>query len=157
MAHGCVRRARWPTLASVEASLFQLIRYREPGPFLRWHCTTDPAGVPTLTTHWDDAAIAAFQEQHFGKTLLFTDHTNKSVAAIVAAYRGQGEGFPLCDVSSGFRWTDQKIRGTRAYCVLALMTASLWHRDPERLGSTAASTRSWKAWPTSSWSSICHR
>ena len=56
------------------AVLRRLARGREPGPFLRWTSTTDDAGALTLTTHWDDAAVAAHQEAYFGKTLLFTDH-----------------------------------------------------------------------------------
>jgi len=139
------RRGRRPTPASVEAVLRRLIRYREPGPFLRWHCTTDPVGVPTLTTHWDDAAIAAFHEQHFGKTLLFTDHTDWSAAAIVAAYRGQGslenafrqmKDPHFVTFRPVFHWTDQKIRVHAAYCVLALLLASLLHREARAAGIT---------------------
>lgn len=102
--------------------------------------------MPTLTTPWDDAAIAAFQEEHFGKTLLFTDHTDWSAPAIVAAYRGQGS------LENAFRqmkdphfvtfrpvshWTDQKIRVHAAYCVLALLLASLLHREARAAGITA--------------------
>ncbi len=114
--------------------LRRLIRHRAPGPFLRWHCTAAPRDVPTLTTHWDDAAIAAFQEQHFGKTLLFTDHTDWSAPAIVAAYRGQGSlenAFRQMKdphfVTSRpvFHWTDQKIQVHAACCVWALLLASL--------------------------------
>ena len=68
------RGGRRPTPASVDAVLRRLARGREPGPFLRWTSTTDDAGTLTLTTHWEDAAVAAHQEAYFGKTLLFTDH-----------------------------------------------------------------------------------
>ena len=139
------RRGRRPTPASVEAVLRRLIRHREPGPFLRWQCTADPGEVPTLTTHWDDAAIATFQEAHFGKTLLFTDHTDWSAAAIVAAYRGQGnlenafrqmKDPRFVTFRPVFHWTDQKIRVHAAYCVLALLLASLLHREARTAGIT---------------------
>ena len=136
-------RGRRPTPAAVDASLRRLGRGREPGPFLRWTCTTDEDGALTLTTHWDDAAIAAHQEAHFGKTLLFTDHTDWAPAAIIAAYRGQGSlenGFRqmkdphFVTFSPMFHWTDSKIRVHAAYCVLALLLASLLHREAQAAG-----------------------
>ena len=139
------RRGRRPTPASVEAVLRRLIRHREPGPFLRWQCIADTGEVPTLTTHWDDAAIATFQEAHFGKTLLFTDHTDWSATAIVAAYRGQGnlanafrqmKDPRFVTFRPVFHWTDQKIRVHAAYCVLALLLASLLHREARTAGMT---------------------
>ena len=137
------RRGRRPTPATVDAYCRRLSRGREPGPFLRWHCTTDDAGALTLTAHWEEAALAAYQEAHFGKTLLFTDHTDWDPAAIIAAYRGQGSlenGFRqmkdphFVTFSPMFHWTDQKIRVHAAYCVLALLLASLLHREARAAG-----------------------
>lgn len=120
----------------------------------RLACPTTPTPV------WDDAAIAAFQEQHFDKTLLFTDRTDWSAAAIVAAHRGQGSlenAFrqmkdlpfvtfrPIFHCSHFFRcfrcfhcfhWTDQKIRVHAAYCPLGLLLASLLHREARSAGIT---------------------
>jgi transposase len=136
-------RGRRPTPATVDAHLRRVGRGREPGPFLRWQCTTDAAGVLTLTTHWEEAALAAYQEAHFGKTLLFTDHTDWAAAAMIAAYRGQGSlenGFRqmkdphFVTFSPMFHWTDQKIRVHAAYCVLALLLASLLHREARAAG-----------------------
>ncbi len=127
----------------MDANLRRLGRGREPGPFLRWQCATDDTGALALTTQWDAAALAAYQEAHFGKTLLFTDHTDWEPAAIVAAYRGQGSlenGFRqmkdphFVTFSPMFHWTDQKIRVHAAYCVLALLLASLLHREARTVG-----------------------
>lgn len=68
--------ARRPTPATVDAYCRRLGSGRESAPFLRWQCGEDEVGAVTLTTTWDDAGIAAYQEAHFGKTLLFTDHTD---------------------------------------------------------------------------------
>jgi len=137
------RGGRRPTAATVAAYLRRLGRGREPGPFLRWQCGGDDTGALTLTTTWDEAGIAAYQEAHFGKTLLFTDHTDWEPATIVAAYRGQGaleNGFRqmkdphFVTFSPMFPWTDQKIRVHAAYCVLALLLASLLHREARAAG-----------------------
>ena len=136
-------RGRRPTPATVDAYLRRLGRGREPAPFLQGTCTPDTAGALTLTTAWDDAGIAAYQEAHFGKTLLFTDHTDWDPAAIIAAYRGQGSlenGFRqmkdphFVTFSPMFHWTDSKIRVHAAYCVLALLLASLLHREARAAG-----------------------
>ncbi len=137
------RGGRRPTPASVAAVLRRLARGREPGPFLQWTCTRDDADALTLTTQWDAAAVAAHQEAYFGKTLLFTDHTDWDPAAIIAAYRGQGSlenGFRqmkdphFVTFAPMFHWTDQKIRVHAAYCVLALLLASLLHREARAAG-----------------------
>ncbi len=137
------RGGRRPTPARVAAVLRRLARGREPGPFLQWTCTLDDADALTLTTQWDAAAVAAHQEAYFGKTLLFTDHTDWDPAAIIAAYRGQGSlenGFRqmkdphFVTFAPMFHWTDQKIRVHAAYCVLALLLASLLHREARAAG-----------------------
>ncbi len=137
------RGGRRPTPASVDAVLRRLGRGREPGPFLRWTGTADDAGALTLATHWDNAAVTAHQEAYFGKTLLFTDHTDWTPAAIIGAYRGQGSlenGFRqmkdphFVTFAPMFHWTDQKIRVHAAYCVLALLLASLLHREARAAG-----------------------
>jgi hypothetical protein len=118
-------------------------RGREPGQFLQWTCTLDDADALTLTTQWDAAAVAAHQEAYFGKTLLFTDHTDWDPAAIIAAYRGQGSlenGFRqmkdphFVTFAPMFHWTDQKIRVHAPYCMLALLLTSLLHREARAAG-----------------------
>lgn len=137
------RRGRRPTAERVDAVVRRIVRHKEPGPFLRWQSTIDETGTLWLTTSWDTAAIAAFQEEHYGKTLLFSDHTDWSAAEIVAAYRGQGslenafrqmKDPHFVTFRPVFHWTDQKIRVHAAYCVLALLLASLLHREARGAG-----------------------
>lgn len=138
-------RGRRPTPAQMDAVLRRLTRHREPGPFLRWQCAADASGRLTLTTTWDTAAIATWQEAHYGKTLLFTDHTDWTPAQIVAAYRGQGslenafrqmKDPHFVTFRPVFHWTDQKIRVHAAYCVLALLLAALLQREARAAGFT---------------------
>jgi len=134
-------RGKRPTPESTRRVVARLLRGREPGPFLRHECTADAAGVLRLTYHWDDVGLQAMIDLYFGKTVLFTDHPNWANEEIVAAYRSQA------NIEDAFRqmkdphfvswrpllhWTDQKVRVHAAYCVFALLLASLLHREVKR-------------------------
>lgn len=48
------------------------------------------AATLTLTTCWDDAAVAAQQAISCGKMFLFTDHSDGDPGAIIPAYPARG-------------------------------------------------------------------
>ncbi|MDA8335846.1 MAG: IS1634 family transposase [Peptococcaceae bacterium] len=138
-------RGRRPTPATVERVIKRLGRGREAGAYLRWEFTLEEGGNLHLITTWDEDAIGRLLEQQFGKTILFSDHTDWDASKIVAAYRGQGtlenafrqmKDPHFVTFRPVFHWTDQKIRVHSAYCVLALLLASLLHREARAAGFT---------------------
>lgn len=140
-------RGRRPTPTTVDRMLKRLCRGRQAGAYLRWKSTLQEDGSLHLSTTWDEAAIAQLVEQQFGKTILFTDHTDWDPAQIIAAYRGQGslenafrqmKDPHFVTFRPVFHWTDQKIRVHAAYCVLALLLASLLHREARAAGFTGS-------------------
>jgi transposase len=100
-------------------------------------------GLPVLSYRFREAAWQQVQATRLGKTILFTDRTDWTDAAVVRGYRSQHH------VESAFRdlkhvkylslrpqrhWTDQKIQVHVFYCVLALMLCSLLRRELDRRG-----------------------
>ena len=137
-------RGKRPTAQSVTSVIRRLVRGREPGPFLRHSSAVDDSGVLRLTYSWDDVALQAMIDRHFGKTLLFTDQTDWPDEAIVAAYRRQAK------IEDAFRqmkdahfvswrpllhWTDQEVRVHAGYCVAALLFSSLLLQEVRRAGT----------------------
>ena len=138
-------KGRKPTPESVRAVVARILRRREPGPFLRYESRLDEAGVLHLSYHWDEAAMQAMIDRHFGKTLLFSDQLGWTDEQIVAAYRSQAK------IEDAFKqmkdphfvswrpllhWTDQKVRVHAAYCVFALLLAALLQREVRHAGLT---------------------
>jgi transposase len=100
-------------------------------------------GHPRLTYRYNHRAWNRLERTLLGKTILFTDNDEWTDAEIIRAYRAQWK------IESAFRtmkdpchlsirpthhWTDQKIRVHVFTCVLALMLASLLHRELDRKG-----------------------
>jgi len=136
-------RGKRPTSPGTKAVVARILRGKEPGPFLRYDAATDEAGVVHLVYHWDEQALQAMIDLHFGKTLLFTDRSEWSDEQVIAAYRSQAK------IEDAFRqmkdaqfvcwrpllhWTDQKVRVHAAYCVLALLLSALLLREVRRAG-----------------------
>ena len=105
----------------------------------------DADGALHLQWHWDDAGLQEMIDRHFGKTLLFSDHLDWTDAAIVAAYRGQAkieDAFRQMKDTHSVNWRplfhrrDAMIRVHAAYCVFALLLASLLQREVRRAGLT---------------------
>jgi transposase len=93
----------------------------------------------------DHEAIAALEEEIFGKRVLITDRFAWSMSEVVTAYRSQWQvetGFrQLKDhhhiaVAPMFHWTDQKIAVHMFSCVLALSVLRLMVREVRRAGLT---------------------
>ncbi len=138
-------KGKRPSPQSVSRVVSRILRGREPGPFLRYQATADADGVIRLSFHWDDTALQAMIDQHFGKTLLFSDRTGWSDEQIIAAYRSQSK------IEDAFKqwkdphfvswrpllhWTDQKVRVHAAYCMFALLLSSLLLREVRKAGIT---------------------
>lgn len=118
-------------------------RYSEVQSLLAWQVGEDDAGRLTVSHGWDADKLAQLEARQLGRTALFTDHMDWDDAAIISAYRSQGtlenafrqmKDPHFVTVSPIFHWTDQKIRVHLAICVIALMLASLLHREARRLG-----------------------
>ncbi len=137
-------RGRRPTVETVQRLVTRLLRGRQAGPLLRWQAADDH-GIVHLCYDWDEAALNDLAERLFGKTLLFSDRADWDNETIIAAYRSQAK------IEDAFRqmkdphfvswrplfhWTDQKIRVHAAYCVLALLLASLLYREARKAGFT---------------------
>jgi transposase len=137
-------RPRRTTRAGAERYVKRLLaRYSEAGSLLWWEATEDEAGQVRLSYAWDPAKVEDLEAHHLGRTVLFTDHMDWDDAAIVAAYRSQGtlenafrqmKDPHFVTVTPMFHWTDPKIRVHLAICVMALMVASLLHREARKGG-----------------------
>ena len=138
------RRSRRTTRAGAERYVKRLLaRYSEAAGLLWWAASEDEAGQVRLSYAWDAAKMEDLEAHHLGRTVLFTDHMDWDDADIVAAYRSQGtlenafrqmKDPHFVTVTPIFHWTDPKIRVHLAICVMALMVASLLHREARKGG-----------------------
>jgi transposase len=141
-----VRRAARPgargkgyTGKSLERALDALLHGQHLKTLLRYKIESAPGGRPRRVHYWlDRPAYADLQARVLGKRILFTDQDDWSTDEIILAYRAQHHveaAFKQMKhpVFVGwepmFHWTDQKIRVHAFYCVLALLLASLLHRQ----------------------------
>jgi len=135
-AAGLVTQGRTPTRESVEAQVRKILSAQFLAELVRVEIGTS-AGVPTLSWHTDDEALARLARRLFGKTLLFTDREDWTDEQIVLAYRAQSkieDVFKLMKHPHFLRWqpqwhwTDSKIRVHAFTCVLAVTLCSLLQR-----------------------------
>ena len=96
-----------------------------------------------LTWRTNAAALAALEDELFGKRILFTDHDTWTIPQVVTGYRSQHhveadfrqlKDPHVVSFSPMHHWTDQKIRVHVFYCVLALTVARLMRRQAEHAG-----------------------
>ena len=120
-----------------------LARYGEAASLLSWEMSQDDAGRVRVSHAWDPAKVEDLKAHRLGRTVLFTDHMDWTDADIIAAYRSQGtlenafrqmKDPHFVTVTPMFHWTDPKIRVHLAICVMALMVASLVHREARKGG-----------------------
>jgi transposase len=100
-------------------------------------------GLPVLTYSVDHEALQTLTENRLGKTILITDHLDWSPARVIEAYRnlsGVEQSFKhmknlrFLHWQPAYHWTDQKLRVHAFYCVLALLLASLAHKEVRQAG-----------------------
>jgi transposase len=100
-------------------------------------------GLPVLNYSVDHEALQTLTEHRLGKTILITDHLDWSPARVIEAYRnlsGVEQSFKhmknlrFLHWQPAYHWTDQKLRVHAFYCVLALLLASLAHKEVRQAG-----------------------
>jgi transposase len=142
----CTPRARGapPTVASVRKQVDEVLTVKgQPlKEVIRINISEDE-GLPRLQFEVDHDALHRLGRERFGRTILFTDNDAWTDAEITLAYRGQAaveDAFrtmkdpQFVSWAPMFHWTDDKIRVHAFYCVLALMLASLLHREVHKAG-----------------------
>ena len=133
------RGSRRPSVAALRQRVAAAVAKAGP-PVRHWVSTTvtETDEGAAFAYAIDTDACMAWGTQHWGKTLLFTDHDDWSTGQIIAAYRDAWHveqtfrdlkhpqwlhGQPQ------FHWTDDKIRVHGFICVLAVILAHLLHRE----------------------------
>ncbi len=110
---------------------------------LRYEILTEARGRPGFRYWLDTRAYAQLTTHVLGTRILFTDQAAWSTDEIILAYRAQHHveaAFKqmkhpaFVGWEPMFHWTDQKIRVHAFYCVLALLLASLLHRQTIQAG-----------------------
>ena len=100
-------------------------------------------GFPVFNYSVDHEALQNLTEHRLGKTILITDHLDWSPARVIEAYRnlsGVEQSFKhmknlrFLHWQPAYHWTDQKLRVHAFYCVLALLLASLAHKEVRQAG-----------------------
>ena len=141
LARGNTRRPR----DKVEAEITQILKPRWLSRVISTSLRGDAPAELRLTWRTRAAALAALEDELFGKRILFTDHDDWPIADVVAHYRSQShveadfrqmKDPHVVSFSPMHHWTDQKIRVHVFYCVLALTVARLMRREAERAGMT---------------------
>jgi transposase len=141
LGRGKARRTR----AQVEAEIARILKPRWVSRVVNTELRGEHSKDLRLTFSIDEAARTALEDEHFGKRILITSHTDWPVEQVVSAYRSQSEveaSFRqmkdprVASFSPMFHWTDQKIRVHVFYCVLALAIAQLMRREAARAGIT---------------------
>ena len=136
LARGKTRRAR----PAVEADIASIVRDDRVNQVIDWELTGDTPATLRLTYTTNPTSRRRLERTIFGKRILFTDHNDRPVADIVAAYRSQADveaGFRqlkdphVIAVNPMFHWTDQKIRVHALYSVTALAVAHLMRRQAD--------------------------
>jgi len=136
-------RGKGYTASSLQQAIEALLHGQHLRTLLRYEIQA-PARGPLSFRYWlDAAAYADLKTRVLGKRILFTDQAAWATDQIILAYRAQHHveaafkqmkhpafvGWePL------FHWTDQKVRVHAFYCVLALLLASLLHRQAVQAG-----------------------
>jgi len=145
-----VRRAAQPgargkgyTAKSLRKVLEGLLHGQHLKTLLRYEIMADARGHPGVRYWLDTQAYAELKERVLGKRILFTDQEAWTTDQIILAYRAQHHveaAFKqmkhpaFVGWEPMFHWTDQKIRVHAFYCVLALLLASVLHRQVVQAG-----------------------
>jgi transposase len=139
LARGKTRRTR----DKVEAEIASITAAAWVKRVIRWELDGDQPRDLRLTWSADDQAMAALEEEIFGKHVLITSHDDWTIADVIAGYRSQSEAeFAFRQLkdpravsfSPMHHWTEHSIRVHVFTCVLALQIAHLMRRRARQAG-----------------------
>lgn len=135
-------RGKRPTLNGVQSELKKILAPQFMSSIFSVELRNQN-NLPVLTYSVNHSALENLTEYRLGKTFLITDHLTWPSAHIIQAYRN------LSNIEETFKkmknvrflrwqpahhWTDQKLRVHAFYCVLALLVASLAHKEVRQAG-----------------------
>lgn len=139
LARGKTRRAR----DKVEAEIASITAQAWVKRVIRWELDGEQPRDLRLSWHVDEQAMAALEEEIFGKHVLITSHDDWTVPDVIAGYRSQSEAeFAFRQLkdpravsfSPMHHWTEHSIRVHMFTCVLALQIAHLMRRRARGAG-----------------------
>ena len=103
---------------------------------LKIDLSRDPEGRLALSYAFDEAALAALDQDSLGRIVLFSDRDDWTTADIIRAYRGQAHVEAVfahlkdpvhVALRPQFHWTDQKLHVHVLTCILGYLLARLLH------------------------------
>jgi transposase len=139
LARGKTRRTR----DKVEAEIASITAHAWVKRVIRWELDGGQPRDLRLSWHADEQAMAALEEEIFGKHVLITSHDDWTVPDVIAGYRSQSEAeFAFRQLkdpravsfSPMHHWTGHSIRVHMFTCVLALQIAHLMRRRARGAG-----------------------
>ena len=139
LARGKTRRSK----DKVEAEISKITAKPWVRRVIAWQLSGEQPRDLRLAWRIDQAALAALEEEIFGKHVLITSHDDWPVAEVVAGYRRQAEAEfsfrqmkdpHVVSFSPMFHWTEHNIRVHMFTCVLALQIAHLMRLKARRAG-----------------------
>jgi transposase len=135
-------RGRRPTVKDVRTKVRHILAAQFMGDLFQIS-VTEHERLPVLRYSVDHDALQKLSDQRLGKTVLVTDQTSWTAATVVHTYRSLSaveDAFRRMKDSTflhwqpAYHWTDQKLAVHTFYCVLALLLATLAHREVVRAG-----------------------
>src|SRR3984957_1793834 len=139
LARGKTRRSRVKVQAEIEA----ITRKPWVRRVITWELAGDQPRDLRLAWSVNQEALAALEEELFGKHVLITDHDDWPVPEVITGYRSQSEAefsfrqmkdTHVVSFSPMHHWTEHNIRVHVFTCVLALQIAHLMRRAAVRAG-----------------------
>lgn len=139
LARGKTRRSR----DKVEAEIASITAAAWVKRVIRWELDGEQPRDLRLSWQVDEQAMAALEEEIFGKHVLITSHDDWTVPDVIAGYRSQSEAeFAFRQLkdphavsfSPMHHWTEHSIRVHMFTCVLALQIAHLMRRRARQAG-----------------------
>jgi transposase len=137
LARGKTRRSR----EKVEAEIASITAKPWVRRVITWQLSGEQPKDLRLSWHIDQDALAALEEEIFGKHVLITDHDDWPVTEVVAGYRSQSEAEfsfrqmkdpHVVSFSPMHHWTGHNIKVHMFTCVLALQIAHLMRLTARR-------------------------
>jgi transposase len=131
------KRGKKPTMKAAKAEINKILGPQFMDSIFRFNLTKQN-DLPSLTYSVDHNALRELTEHRLGKTILITDHLDWVPQHVINAYRNLSrieetfkhmKNVRFLRWQPAYHWTDQKLRVHAFYCVLALLLASLAHKE----------------------------